>query len=568
MIKVILNVLTTYEHETLYPGNSKDVPEKIAQRWVNSGIAHYPEIRKIQEIKNFTHKPIKKNESTSIIIPVCNCLEYLKLCLGTIIKYTNNYEIIIIDNNSNDETKKYISELTELNQFDLKVIINKENKGFGYGCNQGIKVAKYDYICFLNSDTLVTPEWLYKLQKCFKVNKDCGFTSPTTCYSGGKQCVLSLAPKRFSMSEAEILNYTSSLKEGYVQTEICGFCMLTKKSILDKIGGFDYKRYGIGNSEEIDLEWRAKQLGYPSYWTCGAYVHHFGHMTFREIKMSLMTNLHKNRAIFERRKKDPNLFIENDVEIGTIKEFKIDTTSKITIIIPTYGQEDLIKRCLDSINKNCKLNKEIIIVDDGYGLGNDYGNCRIIHHEDNRGFGAAINTGIRASKYDYIFIINSDVFIQDICLEKMIFALENYADIVGAKLFYSDGRVQHAGVYYITNYMFMHYFQGKPQGGDVPIYCPITGALMGFKRSVIEKIGYFNENFFLAYEDIVFCFRAIKAGLKVLYWPEAKAVHLEGATRITKSNEMAIREQAGRTYFKTLYTEKELEELCKPSPFQ
>lgn len=553
--------------------NIVEMPDNIALRLVNAGKAHYLTKGELLGIKNPVLDPIlrsiKQCKPTSIIIPVYNCLEYLKKCLDSVYKYTNNYEVIIVDNGSNAETKKYISELTE---FDLKVITNSENKGFGYGNNQGIKVAQYDYICFLNSDTLVTPDWLYKLQKVFKVRKDCGFTSPTTCYCGGIQCDQSLFKNRFSMSELEISAYSSNLKEEFIQTTVMGYCMLAKKELFDKVGVFDYKRYGIGNSEEVDLEWRAEQFGYKNYWAKGAYVHHYGHMTFAENRINPWASLSKNRKIFEERKSDPNLFIENDVEVGNIKEVKPDTSNKISIIIPTYGQEDLIKKCIDSINENCKLDKEIIIIDDGYGLPvpilKDDCNCRIIHHKENKGFGATVNTGIKQSKYDYIFLINSDVFTGEGCIEEMVFALDNYADIVGAKLFYPDGKIQHAGVHYAVNHMFMHYFRGKPVGGDAPIYCPVTGALVGFKRSVIEKIGYFSEKFFLAYEDLDFCFRAKKAGLKVLYWPKAKAVHLEGATRKTKSAEAVVKEQAGVDYFRTLYTEKELVELCKPLPFR
>lgn len=251
-----------------------------------------------------------KIKPTSIVIPVKNALDYFRKCVYSIRKYTTDYELVIIDNNSDRETKEFITGLNTI------VITNSENKGFPYGCNQGIKVAKHNYICFLNSDTFVTSNWLDKLQKCFEVNPDCSIASPTTCYSRGIQCDKTLVDKRFKMSEAKILDYPSKLKEGYTQTEIYGFCMLTRKSILKKIGGFDYKRYGFGNYEEIDLQWRLGKLGYKSYWVKGAYVHHFGHKTFNEIGIDTLKN---NKKIFEERKKDSNLFIKNDVEIGNIK---------------------------------------------------------------------------------------------------------------------------------------------------------------------------------------------------------------------------------------------------------
>ena len=242
----------------------------------------------------------------SIIIPVKDALFYLKKCIYSIKKYTSDYELIVIDNGSEKETKNY------LKKSDVTVFTNSENKGFSYASNQGIKLASYGWLCFLNSDTFVTPGWLFKLIKCFEVNPDCGIASPTTCFSSGEQCDRKLMDKRFKMSETDILNYASTLQEGYQATDVYGFCMLTKKSILSRVGAFDYKRYGIGNFEEIDLQWRLKKVGYKSYWVKGVYVHHWGHKTFDLVGDNTLS---KNKAIFEKRKKNHNIYIENDVEI-------------------------------------------------------------------------------------------------------------------------------------------------------------------------------------------------------------------------------------------------------------
>jgi GT2 family glycosyltransferase len=243
----------------------------------------------------------------------------------------------------------------------------------------------------------------------------------------------------------------------------------------------------------------------------------------------------------------------------------------ISVIIPTYGRLDLVRECIEHINLNV-CEKEIIVIDDGYGI--DIENVVLIKNEENKGFGASINIGIRNAKSDIVVICNSDVFIKSTCLQELAFAL-NYADIAGAKLFYIDGTIQHAGVTYCGNYNFYHYFWHQKEGGDEPKYCPVTGALMAFRKEVIERIGYFDESFPMAYEDVDFCFRAIKAGLRVLYWPGAIAVHLEGATRgndyeskMAKNPIAYEREKQSMEYFKTKYSESEIKELCICKPFQ
>jgi len=317
--KIVIKKQTNYQGKLLLSGDRITVPLKIEERWIRNGIAQYVPSLEKPTIKSFEKSSldvkVEKNKPTSIIIPACGCLDFLRNCIDSIVRHTNNYEIIVIDNATpNTPISKHID---ILNDFDLTIVTNKKNMGFGYACNQGIKIAKYDYICFLNSDTLVTPNWLHKLQKCFtKVKDKVSFASPTTCHSRGRQCDKALFRKAHVMTHTDIMAYTNRLEEGYEQTEIYGFCMLAKKELFKKVGVFDYKRYGLGNCEETDLQWRAEQSGYKSWWVKGAYVHHYGHETFKRLEIE--TNLRFNENVFAERKKDKNLFIENDVIVDDV----------------------------------------------------------------------------------------------------------------------------------------------------------------------------------------------------------------------------------------------------------
>ena len=240
----------------------------------------------------------------------------------------------------------------------------------------------------------------------------------------------------------------------------------------------------------------------------------------------------------------------------------------ISVIIPTYGQEKLVKTCISYLKDFCNLEKEIIVIDDGFGIDIEDDSITFIKHKSNYGFSCSVNAGIKRAKYDKIVLCNSDVFIHPGCIEKLVFALENYADIVGAKLLYPDGTIQHAGIVYMGNKNFFHYKTEQPSQ-----FVPVTGALIAFKKEVIEKIGGFDERYFVAFEDVDFCFRAIKAGLKVLYYNEAVAIHLEGATRgRTYKEKMEVNPEAfkkeikGKNFFDTKYKDEEIIKLCKPTP--
>lgn len=391
-MKIILLKKKNLHPKKYRTGDIADIPDNVAQGWIER------EIAKPLSKKKLLPKRIKSCKPTSIVIPVKDALDYLKKCISSLKKYTNNYELVIIDNGSSKNTKRYIKGL------DAVVVTNKENTGFSYACNQGIKVSNHEFICFLNSDTVLTPDWLCKMQGCFRVNPDCGITSPSTCFSGGEQCDWSIASKRFEMSENDIWGYASKLKEDYKVSDIFGFCMLTKKSILSEIGGFDWKRYGLGNSEEKDLMWRLEQVGYKNYWTCGAYVHHYGHKTFDEMGINPAQNLRANRKIFQRRKKN-DLFVKNDVWIPQIED-------KIDVIIPVLDRPEETIKTLKSLFANNE-NINVIIIDNGsidlsYLDGFD---VKIIKNRKNFGTPKALNQGLNISRSKYVVLMHNDIVI-------------------------------------------------------------------------------------------------------------------------------------------------------------
>ena len=426
MTQVILNVDRNIHPDRKKAGDPVDIPDNLVERWINAGFCHYPQAREISTIIRF--EPVKTCKPTSIIILTITNIDILKRCIESIRKHTNNYELILIGNNPVPEVKEYILGLKGIN---ARVVINNENKGFSIGCNQGLKIASHEFICFLNDDTVVSQNWLYKLQKTFEVKEDCGMASPATCYSNGSQCDWNIAPRRFEMTEDDISNYASNLKEDYINTVVYGFCMLTKKSILDKVGGFDYKRYGLVSAEEVDLEYRLEESGYKSYWAKGVYVHHLQHATFKALQMDQFTICSKNRVIFEARKKDKDidLYVENDVEKPKFKQIKADV--KITdVVMVTLDRETETIKTLESlfINKNIK----VIIIDNGsrdVQYLTKYPISMVVNNKSNIGVVKAINQGLDIADSKYIIIIHNDVTVSSGWIEKAVKFMDSHNDV-------------------------------------------------------------------------------------------------------------------------------------------
>ena len=242
----------------------------------------------------------------------------------------------------------------------------------------------------------------------------------------------------------------------------------------------------------------------------------------------------------------------------------------ISFIIPTYGMIDLIKLCIKHIQDNCTLDKEIIVVDDGYGLtafddSPMLPNMKIVASSNNCGFARSVNRGVSYSSGNLLCIINSDVFITKNCIEHMVVCLD-FANIVGAKLLYPNGKIQHAGQAYMGDYQVNHHTSEQPSR-----FVPVTGALMVMERSTFENLNGFDEGFFIAYEDVDFNFRAIFNKYEVYYDSKAIAIHFEGATRGNSienkcsKNLLAFeKERESLEYFKTKWSENDIIKFMKP----
>lgn len=219
------------------------------------------------------------NIKTSIVLLTYNKLDYTKLCIDSIKKYTKpeTYEIIVVDNNSSDDTRAWLMEQT-----DIKVILNDENLGFPGGCNVGIKAAKKDNdILLLNNDTIVTPRYLENLQKCLYSEEFIGAVGAVTNNCSNYQAI-----KVSYESIEEMINFSdkfniSDSAKWEQKVRLIGFCMLIKRNVLEKVGLLD-EVFFPGNFEDDDLGYRIQSEGYKLMLCNDTFIHHFGSTSFKE----------------------------------------------------------------------------------------------------------------------------------------------------------------------------------------------------------------------------------------------------------------------------------------------
>jgi len=209
---------------------------------------------------------------TSIIIFTDSRLEYTKLCIDSIRKYTKgrDYEIIVVDNNSADGTVEWLKE-----QDDIIKILNIENLGFARKLNQGIGFARGDNIIFLNNDVVVTPRWLDNLTACLYSSQTVGAVSPVT---NNRECNQAINTNYKNIDEmfefADKHNKTNILLwEERIKLSIC--CMLIKKEVIDKAGLPD-ERFMTGDCRDYDYSFRIRKSGYGLMLCKDTFIHRHG----------------------------------------------------------------------------------------------------------------------------------------------------------------------------------------------------------------------------------------------------------------------------------------------------
>ena len=244
-------------------------------------------------------------DRTHVIIPVYNAYEDLTICIDSLIKYTdlNKHELIFINDNSPED--RIFPFLESLRNKNIKVLHNKENFGFSATVNKGIKSCDGDVI-LLNSDTVVTKNWIEKIICCAFSNDSIATVTPVsnnaTLCSVPNFCEENTIPEGCTIDEFADLIEQWSFKKYPTITVAHGFCMFIKRKVINNIGLFDAESFTRGYGEENDFCFRAEQVGYHHVMCDDTFIYHKGTSSFlSEEKKQYIEN---NTKILERRYKE------------------------------------------------------------------------------------------------------------------------------------------------------------------------------------------------------------------------------------------------------------------------
>ena len=253
----------------------------------------------------------------SIIIVNYNGKELLQKCLDSLLKVNyDNFEIILVDNNSTDGTVEFITK----NYPSLIIIKLDSNKGFAEPNNVAAKISKGKYLLFLNNDTVVTPNFISEMVKVMETDKKIAvcqslLLKPDGSVDSSGDFIDHLGVVYNSKTEIDEIREVSSAR---------GASMLIRSDIFEKLDGFDQKFFVT--FEDVDLCWRSWILGYRVLIIPTSIVYHEGGITIKKIKSEIAFHGFKNQLAMKITNFEPILAMRNMMlffGIYGIRELKI-----------------------------------------------------------------------------------------------------------------------------------------------------------------------------------------------------------------------------------------------------
>lgn len=270
-----------------------------------------------------------KKKHVDIIIPIYNAFEDLQTCMESLRKYTDfeTHRLILINDNSPDERIRPYLDAQKSDH--VLVFHNEKNQGFSANINLGMSQSSENDVLLLNSDTVVTRNWIEKMLQCAYSADTIGTVTPlsnnATLCSVPVFCEENHLPEYLSIDRAaEIVEQVSFCDYPRI-TVAHGFCMLIKREVIEKIGGFDAETFQRGYGEENDFCNRAEQAGYIHAMCDNTYIYHSGTKSFISKEKEKLIQQHDrileerypvqihNNAVYCR--DNPNKYICDNVDL-------------------------------------------------------------------------------------------------------------------------------------------------------------------------------------------------------------------------------------------------------------
>lgn len=482
----------------------------------------------------------------SIVIPLYKTpKKYLKELIRSIQKQSySNWELCLSDGSGPDSPlKRFLAKMAKKDN-RIKVYYDGRQMQISENTNAAISVSTGDYIVFADHDDVLAPNALYECAKAINEHPDVEFiySDEDKITMDGKSYFLPHFKPDFNLDLLLSMNY---------------FCHLSvvKRTLMNKAGLLNSEFDG---SQDFDFVLRCVENTKPDH------IFHIAKILYhwRAHKDSTAENPESKKYAFDAGRRAVQAYFDRHginakVTDGAfpglyMTEYMIERQPLISIIIPNKDHIDDLKRCVNSLLKVSDYkNIEILIVENNSTeqetfeyyekIQKEHSEIRVLKWNDDFNYSKINNFGVAHAKGEYLLFLNNDTeIINSDCIRQMLgYCQRNDVGAVGARLFYPDDTIQHAGVIVglggVAGHAFAHFPAESPgyfgyifSARD---YSAVTAACMLVKKSVFDQVNGFNEDLAVAFNDVDFCLKIRKAGYLIVYNPSAKLYHFESKSR-------------------------------------
>lgn len=514
--------------------------ESVAEGGYEAWLArHKVDKRTLRRQKHaaFAQKPL-----ISIVIPLyCTPLPYLKELLESVRRQSyENWQLCLADGSPDDKAKEFIEKHYGR---EKRIVYRKleENGGISVNTNEAVALATGEYLMLCDHDDTLESDALYEIVKAINdTGADVLYTDEDKVSMDGQHYFDPNFKPDFNLFRLRENNY------------ICHI-FVVKKSLTDETGllrsefdgaqDFDFilrcceKAQKITHIPKVLYHWRCHMDSTAADPSSKAYAYEAGRKAVRE---------HYQRLGIDAK-------VEMTERPGWYRSHvKVQGNPLISVIIPNKDHTDDLELCLFSMTrKSTYRNYEILIVENNSEkeetfeyykkLPDRYPKARVLTWEKEFNYSAINNFAAKEAKGEYLLFLNNDVEIltPDWMEEMLQNCQQEDVAAVGAKLYYPDDTIQHAGVVLglggIAGHIMCRASREDPgyfgRMISVQEISAVTAACMMVKKSDFDAVGGLDETFQVAFNDINLCMKFRAAGKKIIFTPYAELYHYESKSR-------------------------------------
>lgn len=511
------------------------------RKWINENEPNPDELDG-QKKYQFSRTP-----KISIVVPTYNTpMNFLKPMIESVFNQTySNWELCVADGSTDDAVRVYLKSLISRDE-RVKVTFLEQNFGIAGNTNHGIDLATGEFTTLLDHDDTLSPFALYEVVKAINDHPEADmlYSDEDKLSFDGKYRVSPHFKPDWSPDTIRSYNYVTHL-------------LVLKSDLLKSVGKI---RSGFEGAQDFDLVLRVGEKAKQIIHIPKVLYH------WREHRNSTSANIDsKTYVTFSTQRAVADALERNDIKgrvfggpfFGSARVvYPIQGKPLVSIIIPTKDEVETLKNCIGSIiNRTTYSNYEVIIVDTGsleqvtkdyYAALSSDERIRLMSWDKPFNYSAVNNFAAQSAKGEYLLFLNNDTEVQAAeWIESMLeFCQRDDVGAVGAKLFYPDFTIQHAGVILGIGGIAGHSHKSFPRQSDgyfgrlsVPTnLSAVTAACVMMPAKVFAQVGGFDEGYPLAFNDVDLCLRIREKGYLIVWTPYAQLVHYESKTRGYEDN--------------------------------